>query len=209
MLPSDSEGELRKWGMVGSISLAGGSGKALLYGDALASPGAVGGEGLAPRMRASLEADGGALEAAASPKGAYPIHAACAGADREFARERWGTIYISLGLADCREGTPPEEFARGVDFLVDRASVLAPQARLVVIGPPPEWTREDVSARYADAAREMVVRHRIAYVDLFSLMESLSVPGSDGREPGPDDGARFPYPVGPAMDAIAAEVLSR
>jgi len=209
MLPFDSEGELRKWRMVGSVSLRGGSGKALLYGDALASPGAAGGEGLAPRMREFLQAAGGALEAAAFPEGAYPIHAACAGADREFARERWGTIYMSLGLADCRSGTPPEEFARGVDFLIDRASVLAPQARLVVIGPPPEWTREDISARYADAAREMVVRHRVVYVDLFSFMESLRAPGADGREPGPDDGARFPYPVGPAMDAIAAEALSR
>jgi len=209
VLPFDSEGELRKWGMVGSVSLRGGSGKSLLYGDTLASPGAAGGEGLAPRMRKSLEAKGIALEAAAPPNDAYPIHAACAGADREFARERWGTIYISPGLADCRAGTPPEEFARGVDFLIDRASVLAPQARLVVIGPPPEWTREDVSARYADAAREMVVRHRVAYVDLFSLVKSLEAPGADGREPGPDDGARFPYPLGVAMDAIAAEALSR
>jgi len=160
-------------------------------------------------MRAALEADGVALEATAFPEGAYPIHAACAGADREFARARWGTIYLSLGLADCRAGTPSEELARGVDFLIDRASVLAPQARLVVIGPPPEWTREDVSARYADAAREMVVRHRVAYVDLVSFLKTLEVQGADGREPGPDDGARFPYPLGAAMDAIAAEVLSR
>lgn len=212
VLPFDSEGELRKWGMIGSIALGRGSGKALLYGDTLASPGAVGGEGLPPRMRASLKDGGIELEARPRPKGAYPIHAACAGAEREFARARWEAIYVSLGLMDCRAGTPLREFARGVDFLIDRASVLAPGARLVIVGPPPEWTREDISARYADAAREVVVRHRVAYVDLRSFMASpgiAAVPGADCREPGPDDGVRFPYPLGPAMDAIATEVLSR
>ena len=196
--------------MIGSIALGGGSGKALLYGDTLASPGAAGGEGLGPRMRTLLNSeDGVELQTQPFPKGAYPIHAACAGADAEFAREKWQTIYVSLGLADCRAGTPPRKFARGVDFLIDRASVMAPQARLVIVGPPPEWTRETFFERYADAVREMVVRHRVEYVDLLSFMESLDAPGADCRESGADDGVRFPYPLGPAMDAIADEVLSR
>jgi hypothetical protein len=209
VLPFDSEGELRKWRMIGAIALGGGSGKALLYGDPLASAGAVGGEGLPPRMLASLKDDGTELEARPFPPGAYPIHAACAGTGREFAREKWEAVYVSLGLADCRAGTPPREFARGVDFLIDRAHVLASQAQLVIVGPPPEWTREEISRQYADAVREVVLRHGVAYVDLFSLVASLDLPGADCREPGPDDGVRFPYPLGPAMDAIAAEVLSR
>jgi hypothetical protein len=209
VLPFDSEGELRKWGMIGSIAFGSRGGKSLLYGDALASPGAVGGEGLGARMREALEDDGTQLTAQPFPKGAYPIHAACAGADAAFASEKWETIYVSLGLADCRAGTPPREFARGVDFLMDRASIMAPQARIVVVGPPPEWTREGFSKRYADAVREMVVRHDIEYVDLFSFMKSQDAPGADGREVGPDDGVRFPYPLAAAMDAIADEILSR
>ena len=212
VLPFDSEDELRKWGMLDSISLGGGSGKALLCGDALASPGAEGGEGLGPRMSASLDRSGTELQARPFGSGAYPIHAACASAADEFSRRRWETIYVSLGLADCRAGTPVREFERGVDFLIDRASVHAPQARLVVVGPPLEWTREGISDRYADAAREIVERHRIPYVDVRALMESPGLsgtPGTDRREAGPDDGVRFPYPIGPAMDAIAAEVLSR
>ena len=65
-------------------------------------------------------------------------------------------------------------------------------------------------ARKTDpTVREVVLRHGVAYVDLFSFIASLDLPGSDCREPGPDDGVRFPYPLGPAMDAIADEVLSR
>jgi hypothetical protein len=163
-------------------------------------------------MSAPLKDSGVELQAEPFGPGAYPIHAACASAPGEFARRRWETIYISLGLADCLAGTPVREFERGVDFLIDRASVHAPQARVVVVGPPLEWTREEISARYADAARDVVERHRIPYVDVRALMESpglLGTPGTDRREAGPDDGVRFPYPLGPAMDAIAAEVLSR
>ena len=216
MLPFDSEGELRKWGMIGSIALGGGSGKALLYGDALASPGAMGGEGLVPRMRASLqdsEHGGGVdLQATPFPSGTYPIHAACAGASAAFGETGWEAVWISLGLDDVRAGTPVREFARGVDFLMDRASVLAPRARLVIVGPPPEWTRERLSQSYADAAREVVVRHRVEYVDLHSFinqLDSAGTPGTDCRESGPDDGVRFPYPLGRAMDALAEEALSR
>ena len=111
-----------------------------------------------------------------------------------------------------RAGTPVREFARGLDAVIDRVRALRPGARLVMVGPPPEWSREDVSRRYAETARAVAEQHHVAFADLPELVESMSVgpgrpPGSPWRD-GEDD-VHFPYPLGPAMDAIAREVLRR
>jgi hypothetical protein len=212
VLPYDTESSHRRWAMFRAILGGGGEpGKVLLFGEDLASPGAEGGEGLVPRLSRLLGPDA-AVEGAAFPEGSYPVHAASAGADREFGRKPWGRIWISSGLADCRAGTPLVDFRRGIDFLIDRARAAAPGARLVVLGPTPEWGRLDVSRRYAEAARAVAAQHHVPYVDLHGLVESMMTPEDPSapfREPGPDDGVRFPYPLGEAMDAIAREVVRR
>ena len=75
------------------------------------------------------------------------------------------------------------------------------------MGPPPEPGRRDVSGHYADAARRLAQRHHIEFVDLYELVTSLEDPDAAYRERGPDDGVRFPYPLGEAMDDIARAVL--
>jgi hypothetical protein len=206
VMPYDSESELRRWAIFRSVSFGGKDrGEALLYGDPLASPGAVEGEGLAPRMRDALP--GVNLRVASFPPGAWPVHAAAAGASAEFSLKNWGRVWISLGTLDMRAGTPLREYERGIDLLIDRAWSLAPRASLVLVGPPPEPGRRDVSGIYAEAARMIAQRHHIEFVDLYELVTSLEDPDAAYREGGPDDGVRFPYPLGEAMDDIARAVL--
>jgi hypothetical protein len=214
VMPYDSEGDLRKWAVVGGISLEGAdAGKVLFFGDALESPGAVGGEGLAHRMKAALAKKDVALAHVGFGDGAHPVHAAAARVSRELMRSPWSAVWISLGALDVRAGTPLRQYERGIDFMMDRARVLAPQARLVIVGPPPELGREDVSARYAKAAREVVERHRVPFVDLHELVTSLGPLDEAYREEAPDgspdDGVRFPYPLGRAMDSLARETLAK
>jgi len=206
VMPYDSESELRRWALFRTVSFGGKDrGEALLYGDPLASPGAVEGEGLAPRMRDALP--GVNLRVAFFPPGAWPVHAAAAGASAELSLKKWGRVWISLGTLDMRAGTPLREYERGIDLLIDRAWSLAPRSRLVLVGPPPEPGRRDVSGRYAEAARIIAQRHHIEFVDLYELVTSLEDPDAAYRERGPDDGVRFPYPLGEAMDDIARAVL--
>jgi hypothetical protein len=206
VMPYDSESELRRWALFRSVSFEGRNrSEALLYGDPLASPGAMAGEGLAPNIRDALP--GVNLRVAPFPPGAWPIHAAGAGASAELSREKWGRVWISLGTLDVRAGTPLREYERGIDLLIDRAWSLAPRGRLALVGPPPEPGRRDVSGRYADAARRIAQRHHIEFVDLYELVTSLEDPDAAYREGDPDDGVRFPYPLGEAMDDIARAVL--
>jgi hypothetical protein len=112
---------------------------------------------------------------------------------------------------------------------MDRARVLAPQARLVVVGPTPEPGREDVSARYAERAEDVCRRHGASYVDAHATVISRgdcdrAFGGSVADGPSPRGStelaearsgaglaggrALFPYPTGEAMDALATEVLA-
>jgi hypothetical protein len=153
------------------------------------------------------------LRAIAFPEGGYPIDAAVAAIDNALLEQSWGKIWVSVGTLDVRADTPVREFTRGLDAMIDRVRTLRSGARLVIVGPPPEWSREDVSRRYAAAAREVAEQHHVALAELHDLVEGLvekSVergdgPGSLWRES--DDDVHFPYPLGAAMDEIAREVL--
>jgi len=211
VLPYDTDSDLRRWAFLKGLSpLASAfSGVALYYGDPLESEGALGGEGLEHRLRRVLETEGLALKSVRFPAGEYPIHAAAAGADGAFARVRARRIWVSPGLGDASAGTPLHEFERGLDFIIDRARTLAPGSKLVLVGPPPEWGRPVASARYADAAKAVAEQHGIAYVDIHAMLSSPELLDSAYRESGPDDGVRFRYPLGEAMERIAREAASR
>lgn len=210
LLPYDTEDNLRRWTFLKYIApfAAAFSRRAIFYGDPLVSSGASGGEGLESRLRAELGSKGFSLGATRFPEGEYPIHAACAGIDGALSGSpRPGRVWISLGLADVRAGTPIPEFERGIDFLIDRVWTLAPGTRLVLVGPPPEWGRMS-SAQYAAAASSVAARHGVSLVDLHAILGRPELIDSAYRELGPDDGVRFIYPVGDAMDRIVREVLS-
>lgn len=207
VLPYDTEDDLRLWAPIRSLRLAPTGRKYLFFGDELASGGAARGRGLARRLAAELGKRGGRFVVEPFGEGSYPIHAAAARADGALGGGGWRKVFISLGLLDVRAGTPLWEFERGLDFLLDRVRSRSPGSRLVVIGPPPEYGRGEVSARYARAAKELCKRHGVPFADLHGLVESLPDPWSGYRDKGPDDGVRFPYPLGEVMDEIAELVL--
>jgi hypothetical protein len=209
VMPYDTAADLRRWAFVKNLSetTARGTEGTLFFGDPLSSPGARGGEGLATRMAAAFVEDGDSLTVHTVSGDDYPALEAVAAIDAELRKQAWESVYISLGGRDSRMGTPLVDYRRALDLMIDRVRSVASGARLIIIGPTPEVGRERTSEAYAEAARAVCKQHATTLVDLHDFILDREDPSLLYRERGPEDGTRFPYPVGQAIDEVAEFVL--
>ena len=64
------------------------------------------------------------------------------------------------------QSTPPWDYERGLDVLIDVARLANPDVRIVLVTPPPLLSNIELSARYAGLTAEVADKHKAALVDL-------------------------------------------
>jgi hypothetical protein len=206
--PREDEAFYRKWAGMDAARrrLNAPPPRALFFGDSLVNPGRdpADDEGVCRTLKAALAAvPQSVLRRAPWAESPRPILGALAAVDRALAAETVSenTVILCLGLADARADTPPLDFSRGIDVLIDRVRRWSEGARIIVIGPPPEVDRSLRSRVYNDLAKASAAEHHAEFVDLCSLIESQSK-WEDLYADSAGDAAHFTYPVGRGREMV-------
>ncbi|MCX7804275.1 MAG: hypothetical protein N3A38_03700 [Planctomycetota bacterium] len=179
------------------------------------SPRARTGAGIEAKLKEHVGADRFESAAAYPEPGRFFVMEMLAVCEREVARlesegKKVSAAVVSVGLGDARAQTPPHEFERALDALVDRLRLRGVED-ILLVGPPPEPGREKNSTRYGERVLDIARMHHLDAVDLHGLFlkyGDIRELYRDERGSGSDP-VMLPYPNSKGLDAAWAAVLER